>query len=252
MSRFILDGAMHTMAERVCKDCGVTFPGCADALCLSHPDIVKCIHSRYLAAGAGAVTTCTFGASGPSVRVEKAVKIACEAAIPYDAKVMGCMSPMATDNPVGLIGQLVDSGVDVLWLQSVYSLNGGERLLEAVNELRPGVPVWLTATVGEDGKLPDGSSLSAFADMALRYKVGAVGLNCSVGAVKTLEWIKSLRGLCEGMDTVFAPSAGVPDECGNYYEKPLEWAECVLSSGAENIGGCCGTSPDYIRLLCTT
>ena len=266
----VLDGAMGTMIQRR----GLT--GCNDALCLTHPDVIRDIHRQYVEAGADIIETNTFNANAISLReydlshrVEEinraGARLAREAA-GDDHFVAGSMGPTNTslslaDGPdfdtmaaayTEQAAALIRGGVDLLLIETAFdTLNakaaivGAKRAMEQTRE----VPVMISATLTESGRLLSGQTLDAFVTSVMHARPLAIGLNCGFGAdgmIPHLRRIKELPCLVS-----VHPNAGLPDEMGQYVETPERMArvmEQIAAEGLANImGGCCGTTPEHIR-----
>jgi 5-methyltetrahydrofolate--homocysteine methyltransferase len=157
------------------------------------------------------------------------------------------------DNARGLL----DSGADILLVETVYdTLNAKaalfaiQRLLEARNV---DVPVMISATVsGESGRLLSGQTLEAFCASVLHARPWAIGLNCSFGAEKLLPHVRAIAAAVPCLVSAH-PNAGLPNELGGYDETPDTMAACVaqyLQEGLVNIiGGCCGSTPAHIAAI---
>lgn len=151
---------------------------------------------------------------------------------------------------------LIEGGVDLLLLETVFdTLNakaastGIQRAFQRVGRT---VPLMVSATLTEQGRLPSGETLEEFIE-AMRHS-GAVsfGLNCGFGANALLPWVEQLSAISPGFVSVH-PNAGLPDLTGRYRETPEQMAAAIaamLRAGWVNIvGGCCGTTPEHIRLI---
>ena len=151
---------------------------------------------------------------------------------------------------------LIEGGVDLLLLETVFdTLNakaastGIQRAFQRVGKT---VPLMVSATLTGQGRLPSGEILEEFIE-AMRHS-GAVsfGLNCSFGANALSPWVEQLSAISPGFVSVH-PNAGLPDLTGRYRETPEQMAAAIaamLRAGWVNIvGGCCGTTPEHIRLI---
>ena len=262
--------------------------GCNDLLNITAPDKIKEIHKSYINAGAGIIETNTFNANALSLReygvdsltdsINRAgVRIAREAIAEcgVDAWVAGSIGPgshslslaseIETENPVtwddveaAVYEQaysLIDAGVDVLLLETVFDgLNAKaaiHAMLRAMDDLHRDVPVMISATINQGGRILSGQTLSAFIATVAHANPISVGLNCGFGANELTPYIETLQ------DVPFAlsihPNAGLPDALGNYRETPETMAEklrSLIEGGKLNIlGGCCGTTPAHIAAI---
>lgn len=265
--------------------------GCNDVLSLTAPDIIMDIHRRYLEAGADIIETNSFNCNvfsladyGLSDRVADlalaAATTAREAADRYmrssgrEVWVAGSMGPTsksltmevtAQDSAMtaesltatyrNCAGALINGGVDLLIIETVFdtlnakcAIAGAKEAMEAAGLA---MPIILSATLTESGRLLSGMSLEGFS-MAIEHAGPfAVTLNCGFGVegmVKPLELLQGIPCL-----TGIYPNAGLPDQMGRYNESPESIAAKIrplLQAGMLNIvGGCCGTTPEHIAAI---
>ena len=271
----VADGAMGTMLYAR----GVFINRCFDELNLSQPDLVRQIHQEYVKAGAEILETNTFGATrlrlgafgiGEKVRDinRAAVRLAREAA--RDAAfVAGAVGPLGVRiEPLGptsfaearaafreQIDAMLEAGVDLLILETFANLG---ELREAVHAAREAagdsLAVIAQVTIDDFGHLPGGTDTETFTREMDSWPVDAIGLNCSVGPKAALETVEEMMGYSQKPMSVM-PNAGVPQrvEGRNIYlcspEYMAQYARRMLWSGVRIIGGCCGTTPDHIKLI---
>lgn len=260
--------------------------GCNDVLVLSRPDVIAGIHDRYLRAGADIVTTCTFnsnaislGEYGLSDYVRQinlaAARLARSCADLYSTDihprfVAGDMGPSGVALSMGQTevdfdalaatyavqaGGLIDGGVDLLLIETVFDpINCKAAIagaLDAMAERGKRVPMMISATLTETGRLLSGQSLEAFLVAISHANPMAVGINCGFGVEALLPYLDVLDATpwYVGMHA----NAGLPDALGQYTETPERMASQLapaLAAGKLNIvGGCCGTTPEHIRAI---
>ena len=151
---------------------------------------------------------------------------------------------------------LVEGGADFLLIETVFDCLNARAALSAIKRLSKKmgreIPVMVSATVSEAGRLLTGQTAEAFCASILYAEPWAVGLNCSFGAEAlktTLEKISAFASLPVG----FFPNAGLPDGKGIYSDTPelmAAAAELCMKEGLINIiGGCCGSTPDHIAAI---
>jgi homocysteine S-methyltransferase len=271
----VADGAMGTMLYSR----GVFINRCFDELNVSAPDMVRQIHQEYVKAGAEILETNTFGASRPRLAgfgiAEKlrdinraAVRLAREAS-KDSAYVAGAVGPLGVRiEPLGpmsfaeareifaeQIAALVESGIDLLILETFGNL---DELREAVTAARQvagnDLAVVAQVTIDDFGHLPGGADTETFTREMDSWPVDVIGLNCSVGPKATLETIeRMMQASSKPMSAM--PNAGLPMriEGRNMYlcspEYMAQYARRLLWAGVRIIGGCCGTTPDHIKLI---
>lgn len=268
----VLDGATGTLLSAYGAPC-------TDLLCLDRPELVRDAHLRYISAGSDIITTNTFNANPLSLSCinhsgkwseicREAVALARQAtgASARSCFVAGCMGACAVKasqsratltEAYRLQAQvLIDSGADLLMLESVYDLDStiasAEGIRRAISDCRSDIPLMLSATITRQGLMPSGHSLEEFVSTTSRFGANVYGLNCGFGLEAMLPYIRRLAALTPAFIS-FHPNAGLPDADGHYAVSPARFANLMQKALAENriniIGGCCGTTPEYIRQL---
>ena len=229
--------------------------GCNDLLNITAPDKIKDIHKSYISAGARIIETNTFNANILSLReymVEsladrinrEGVRIAREAIAEsgVEAWVAGSIGPgshslslaseIEAENPVtwndveaAVYNQacsLIDAGVDVLLLETVFDgLNAKaaiHAMSRAMDDLHRDVPVMISATLNQGGRILSGQTLDAFIATIAHANPLSVGLNCGFGADELTPYIEILQNVPFALS--IHPNAGLPDALGNYKETP--------------------------------
>jgi 5-methyltetrahydrofolate--homocysteine methyltransferase len=156
------------------------------------------------------------------------------------------------DNARGLL----DGGVDFLIVETVFDSLNAKTALFAISRLEAerniDVPVIVSATVSESGRLLTGQRVEAFCDAVLHAEPLAVGLNCSFGAEAMKPHLAKLSAWAPCPVCVY-PNAGLPDRRGVYSDTPelmAAIAETLMKEGMVNIiGGCCGSTPAHIAAI---
>lgn len=150
------------------------------------------------------------------------------------------------------IGYLVETGVDLLVVETMMSLQETRAALIAAKETCD-LPVMATMTFEADGRSLYGTDAVTAAVVLESLGAAAVGANCSTGPDKMTEIIRAMADAAT-VPIIAKPNAGLPvlDENGQtvYDMKETEFAEgmkLLVEAGASIVGGCCGTSPSYIR-----
>jgi homocysteine S-methyltransferase len=271
----VADGAMATMLY----SSGVFINRCFDELNLSSPDLVRQIHRDYAAAGAEILETNTYGANrlrlagfGFSEKLhvinEAGVRLAREAS-QGGAFVAGAIGPLGVHlEPLGPMSfsearaifreqcdALVGAGVDLLILETFGDLNElREAVLAAREAAGDDLVIVAQLAVDDFGCLPSGATAETFSREMNSWPVDVIGVNCSVGPKTTFEVIEQLARFTSKPLSAM-PNAGIPTrvEGRNIYlcspEYMAQYARRMLLAGVKIIGGCCGTTPEHIKLI---
>ena len=272
MARTILDGAMGTMLQGA----GLKIGEKPELFALRNPDAVLSIQKDYVKAGSDVLYSNTFGANrkkldgsevSPEQVISANVKIAKEAAASADRKVK-----VALD--IGPIGELMESlgtlsfdeAYDIFREMIIAGEKAGADLVvfetfTDLQELRAGVlaakensslPVWATMSFEENGRTFTGTQLQGMAMTLDALVVDAMGINCSLGPDEILPLMEKLRTYTD-KPLIAKPNAGLPDpKTGAYFITPAEFSEGmsrISDIGVEILGGCCGTTPAFIKAL---
>ena len=271
----LCDGAMGTLLYSR----GIFINRCYDELNLSQPELILGIHQDYLHAGAEVIETNTFG--GNSFRLARhgcadkvrdinlaGARLAREAAKSFQSLVAGAVGPLGVRiEPLGKIAReeardsfrqqieaLVEGGVDLLILETFGSLDELHQAIVAARDVNPDAPVVAQVTIDEDGSCLDGSTPEVFGPKLTDWGADVVGINCSVGPVAMLDAIERLRQVTTAPLSAM-PNAGMPRnvEGRNIYlcspEYMASYARKFVAAGVRFVGGCCGTTPEHIRVM---
>ena len=302
----VLDGAMGTMVQRyglgeddfrgtLLAEHGVMLKGNNDVLVLTRPDVIREIHTRYLAAGADIIETSTFNANRISQAEygcghlcaeinRRAASMARELADAFSTPgkprfVVGSVGPtsrtcsispdvedsaqrnvtfdMLADAYREQMIALIDGGVDALLCETIFDTLNAKAALYAADEACAAtgrdVPVMLSFTIADkQGRILSGQTIEAFMASVANRNLLSIGLNCSFGAREMKPFLKRLSEIAPCYVSVY-PNAGLPNELGEYDQTPVEMAAIVreyIDEGLVNIiGGCCGTTDEFIALF---
>lgn len=300
MSRFLefvesqvmlLDGAMGTQIQGADLDVEKDYLGqenCSEILNLSRPDFVRDVHKKYLAAGADAVETNTFGGSsitlGEFGLSEKTVEInrrACELAHEAIAEfkadgrrrfVIGAIGPGTKLPSLGHIGYdaleasftlqaegLVAGKADAILIETAQdplqikaAVNAAKIAME---KAKTPLPIMVQVTVETTGTLLVGADIAAAATIVHALDVFSLGLNCATGPQEMADHVRWLSQNWPKKISVL-PNAGLPEMHQGHVHFPLspgemaKWMERFLKEdGIHIIGGCCGTNENHIAAL---
>lgn len=266
----ILDGAMGT----VLQSRGLKPGGVPELLNLTEPELLMGVYRDYIAAGSDVIYANTFGANalklqrtGKNVEeiVSAAIKLAKDAAAGTNVKValdvgpLGeLLEPMGTlpfERAYELFQEVARAGAaagaDLVVIETMTDLYETKAALLAVKE-NTELPVLATMSFEESGRTFTGCTVASMARTLTGLGADAIGLNCSLGPDKLAPL---LRELCENtpLPVIAKPNAGLPDPVDGHYDMDAQSFANVLApmadAGVSVFGGCCGTSPDYVRAL---
>lgn len=258
----LMDGAMGTMIARRTQ-----LPKYPELLNTAEAELISGIHREYAEAGSEYILAATFSSNG--LRAEKAGYDLEENIAAAIENVRSAGAPKAGLD-VTTLGELLEPygelsegearrlfrqiaragrGADFVCIETMSDAAEARIAAEAVKE-ETGLPVFVTFSFARGGRTLMGAS-PADVVRALDGAADAIGLNCSLGPVEALPLIREFRAATD-LPLIAKPNAGMPDREGNYSLSPEDFAQAALAlaeAGAEYLGGCCGTSPDFIRAL---
>lgn len=151
---------------------------------------------------------------------------------------------------------LIEGGVDLLLLETSFDLLNIKAAVYGIKKtfkkIGREIPLIISATVNEQGRLLSGQNLRQFVDALRHASPLAFGLNCGFGAERLLPFIKELSAIAPGYISLH-PNAGLPDELGRYLDTPEKMTKELSPLFEERVvnivGGCCGTTPEHIALI---
>src|SRR6202008_1821436 len=149
---------------------------------------------------------------------------------------------------------LVEGGVDLLILETFGYLEEIHQAILAARDVAPSLPLVAQVTIDEDGNCLDGADPETFAPKLAEWGAEVMGCNCSVGPVAMLDAIERVRA-ATSLPLAAQPNAGIPRsvEGRNIYlcspEYMASYARKFVASGVRVVGGCCGTTPEHIRVM---
>jgi len=292
----------------------VDLKGNNDILSITQPQVVREIHTAYLEAGADIIETNSFSSNTINMREYKlesfvyelnvaSAKLAKETATQFSAKtpnkprfVAGAIGPttrtasLSPDvNDPGFrnvtfdqlvsayteqIRGLVDGGVDILLVETIFDTLNAKAALFAIDSYLPTInhgaclparqgsaknsggenkqlPVIISGTITDaSGRTLSGQTLHAFWISIKHANPLAVGLNCALGAKEMRPYLEELSRLAPCYISCY-PNAGLPNQFGGYDQTAPDMAKLVqefaTSSFVNILGGCCGTTPEHIK-----
>ena len=272
----ILDGATGSNL----MDAGMPRGVSTELWILEHPEILMALQRAYVDAGSQVVYAPTFQANrisleGHGIRrnvpeLVKALVALSQEAVDGKALIAGDISSTgklpAPYGPMGYeqlfdcyveqISALAEAGVDFLVAETLLTTDEAMAILDAASSVCE-LPVVCTLTVEADGGLLLGGNIFDAAVDIEAMGAAAVGLNCSVGPDQ-LEAVVETLSRRLSVPLVAKPNAGLPEIAADgqavYSMGAEEFAASMARlhrAGASILGGCCGTTPDYIRALCS-
>ena len=264
--RVICDGGMGSLLY----DRGLKTGEPSEIMNMRAPEAVYDIHRAYIEAGADIISTNSFGISSLKYKnydemLRRAIGIAMEARKGTEALVALDIGPLGRmlrplgdldfEDAVGafknnmVIGEAM--GCDLIIIETMTDLYEAKAALLAAKEATS-LPVFVTCAFDKSGKLLTGASPEAMVATLEGMGADAIGLNCSVGPADALDVLKRMLAVAS-VPVIINPNAGLPEIVGGravYDLSPDEFASYMALAarmGASVIGGCCGTTPEYIR-----
>ncbi len=264
----LLDGAMGTMLQREGLEAG----DLPETLGIENPKAIEAIHKKYIDAGSQIVYSNTFGANAYKMKdsgytvdelIKAAVKNAKNATKGTDALV-------ALD--IGPIGKLLEPTGDLkfeeayeIFKEQVIAGKDADLIvfetMTDLYELKAGVlaakensdlPVICTMTFEENLRTFTGCTISSMAITMEGLGVDALGVNCSLGPKELFDIVKELSKWTN-LPIIVKPNAGLPNPDTGKYDISTEdftfYVEKFIQFGVKIFGGCCGTSPEYIKAV---
>ena len=270
-----LDGGMGTLLQKS----GLQPGELPERWNISHPEVIKEIHKSYYDSGSNIVNTNTFGANSLKFGTDElseiiyhAVKNADEARkassgkqekfIALDVgptgKLLKPLGDLDFEDAVKAFSEVISLGVkygvDLITIETMNDSYETKAAVLAAKE-NSDLPIIVTNAYGENGRLMTGADPAVMAAMLEGMGVDAIGANCSLGPKQLMGVMDELLKYCS-VPVAFKPNAGLPKSDGKvtYYDVDAEeFAQDIklaVSNGVRIVGGCCGTTPEYIKKVC--
>jgi len=267
-----LDGGMGTLLQKR----GLSAGELPERWNLSHPEEIVAIHKAYFDAGSNVVNTNTFGANLLKFSEKELDEIICAAInnagkardtsvsdhnkyVSLDIGPLGkLLKPYGTldfEQAVSIFAKTVQIGVkygvDLITVETMNDSYETKAALLAVKE-NSDLPVIVTNAYGEDGKLMTGASPEAMSALLEGMGADAIGVNCSLGPKQLVPIVDRLLSV-SSIPVVVKPNAGLPQSINGetvFNVDADEFADYMyefVKKGVRVIGGCCGTTPEYIE-----
>ncbi len=268
----LLDGGMGTMLQAS----GLKLGAKPEELNITNPELIESIHAKYAAAGSRIVNANTFGASahklaGSAYSLEEIIAAGianCKrACAPYGALTALDVGPLgellepsgtlAFEDAVAEYARIVKAGeaagADLIFFETYTDLYELKAALLAAKE-NTRLPILASMSFEAGGRTFTGCTVESFAATARGLGADAVGINCSLGPKEIFPMAKRLAEAVPGNFPVFVkPNAGLPRADGSGYDITPQLFALQMKPYRElhlfAAGGCCGTTPEFIKLL---
>lgn len=249
---------------------------CTERWVIEHRDVIQKLQKSYIEAGSRIIYAPTFGGNRLSLKqhgLENKIQEINSTLVSYSREIAGNKAFVAGD--ITTSGQFVtadgeytyedafemykeqitilkNAGVDLIAAETMINIEETLAAVDAANSVCD-LPVMCTVTVETDGSIFSGGNAVEAAVAFESAGAAAVGINCSVGPDQLVSVIRNIREAVS-IPVIAKPNAGMPviDDQGNavYSMNPADFAkhmQVLVENGAGIIGGCCGTTPDFIR-----
>lgn len=249
----LMDGAMGTVISDVYKLEGE----CREKFNVIYPNIIEEIHERYIQSGSDYIKANTFNCSKESLKYYgenpknsyqyafEGARIAKKVAMKYGVKSIGTFCIGDKDQIEGII----DGGIDIILLETIYDLNKGIESLEILQEIlkNKGVSknIMISFTTDEDGRLFSGEYVIDIFEKFIKSDVVSIGINCSYSKKKIKKILKLFR---EKTKLLVSFHPNIKDDEEEIFEII---GELIEDRVVDVLGGCCRTEFDYIKKLKT-
>ncbi|ARE86417.1 homocysteine S-methyltransferase family protein [Clostridium formicaceticum] len=269
----MFDGAMGTMLQKM----GLKTSQCPEIYNLENKEVIKSIHKGYIEAGCDIIQTNTFGGNriklsqyGFGDKVEEinrqAVALAKETAkegnlvagdIGPIGKLLYPLGELTFEEAYEIFFQqakaLIEAGADLINIETMSDIKEAKAAVMAVKDIAD-IPIVCSMTFQENMRTLTGSDPKTVVTVLEALGVDVIGANCGFGPDMM---IKILKEMCDVSDRplIVQPNAGLPKlvEGTSIYdlspEKMANYVEDLVLSGANIVGGCCGTTPEHLKLM---
>ena len=257
----LLDGATGSNLMAAGMPKGV----CTEEWVLAHKDVIQNLQRAYIEAGSNIIYAPTFGGNRVSLtmhglqdRMEEInrtlVSYSREVADAADHKVYVAADITTSGKMMAPAGEMTYEAAFEMYQEQIGILkDSGVDLIVAETMINIELPIMCTMTVDADGSIFSGGNAIEAAVSLEAAGADAVGVNCSVGPDQLVSVIRNIKENVS-IPVIAKPNAGMPfiDDNGNavYSMKAPDFArhvKALIDAGAGIVGGCCGTTPEYIR-----
>jgi 5-methyltetrahydrofolate--homocysteine methyltransferase len=274
----LADGGMGTMLMEL----GLQFGASPELWNVEHPDRVRLVHRGYLEAGSRVILTNTFGCNRLRLSLhnlqERVVEFNTAAARLVREEVRqaggravvagdigpsgGILAPLGELEPAEATAAfaeqargLIEGGVDVIWIETLSSLEEMRAAIDGVRQASADLPIVATMTFDTRGRTMMGVTPEQAVRELSGWGVSALGANCGNGPDEILSVIEKMKAAAPQAILVAKANAGVPKlEKGRavYGAGPEEmavYAAAVADAGARVVGACCGSTPQHLEAM---
>jgi 5-methyltetrahydrofolate--homocysteine methyltransferase len=274
----LADGGMGTMLMEL----GLQFGASPELWNVEHPDRVRLVHRGYLQAGSRVILTNTFGCNRLRLSLHNlqdrvvefntaAAKLVSEEVREAGGRAVvagdigpsgGILAPLGELEPAEATAAfaeqargLIEGGVDVIWIETLSSLEEMRAAIDGVRQASAHIPIVATMTFDTRGRTMMGVTPEQAVRELSGWGVSALGANCGNGPDEILAVIEKMKAAAPQAVLVAKSNAGVPKlEKGRavYGAGPEEmavYAAAAADAGARVIGACCGSTPQHVEAM---
>lgn len=270
------DGAMGTMLQKY----GMPSGEIPELLNIKNPELLSQIHNEYLMAGADILTTNTFGVNNLKMQnlgysvdeiIKSAITLAKSAVIKYNStsskyialdmgpsgKLLEPLGNLSFEEAYNLFKEVAICGekykADLIIIETMSDTYEAKAAVLAVKE-NTTLPIFCTMTFDEHGHTLTGADILTMISLLEGLGVDCIGINCGLGPAQIKTLYEKLKNYVS-VPVIIQPNAGIPiyKDGNTYYNiNPDEFSKYMYEfamMGACVLGGCCGTTPEYIKKM---
>ncbi|BES65539.1 homocysteine S-methyltransferase family protein [Gottschalkiaceae bacterium SANA] len=271
---FFFDGAMGTMIQAA----DIAVPAVPEELNIDHPQVIQGIHEAFIRAGANFITTNTFGANRLKLEksrypLQRIINAAVDVAHAAVSKAGGDVHVVYNIGPIGAMMKPIGSldfdtayeifkeqvicldpmRIDAVLIETMTDISEMRAAILAVKE-NSTLPIFATMSFTEDERTLTGTDPETMVRILEGLQVDVLGVNCSLGPVEMMEIVNRIIAVSK-TPVIVQANAGLPvciDGETQFSLNAGKYAMAVTSfmeAGVALVGGCCGTTPEYIQKL---
>jgi len=274
----LADGGMGTMLMEL----GLQFGASPELWNVEHPDRVRLVHRGYLQAGSRVILTNPFGCNRLRLGLHNlqdrvvefntaAAKLVREEVREAGGRAVvagdigpsgGILAPLGELEPAEATAAfaeqargLIEGGVDVIWIETLSSLEEMRAAIDGVRQASADIPIVATMTFDTRGRTMMGVTPEQAVRELSEWGVSALGANCGNGPDEILAVIQKMKAAAPQAVLVAKSNAGVPKlekgraVYGAGAEEMAVYAAAAADAGARVIGACCGSTPQHLEAM---